>query len=66
MSLASKTLKNITLETSGKSPFLVFSDADMDQAVKWAHVGIMAYSGQICTSTSRILVHQDIYQAFVA
>ncbi|KAG8406761.1 mitochondrial aldehyde dehydrogenase [Metarhizium acridum] len=66
MSLASKTLKNITLETGGKSPFLVFPDADMDQAVKWAHLGIMAYSGQICTSTSRILVHRDIYHAFVA
>lgn len=66
MSLASHTLKNITLETGGKSPFIVFSDADMDQAVKWAQLGIMAYSGQICTSTSRILVHRDIYDLFVA
>ncbi|KHO01263.1 aldehyde dehydrogenase [Metarhizium album ARSEF 1941] len=66
MSLAAGTLKKITLETGGKSPLLVFPDADMDQAVKWAHLGAMAYSGQICTSTSRILVHRDAYDLFVA
>lgn len=40
MKMASATLKNITLETGGKSPLLVFSDADMEQAVKWAHMGM--------------------------
>jgi aldehyde dehydrogenase (NAD+) len=39
MKMASVNMKNITLETGGKSPLLVFEDADLDQAVKWAHVG---------------------------
>jgi aldehyde dehydrogenase (NAD+) len=66
MSLASKTLKNITLETGGKSPLLVFADADLEQAVKWAHAGIMSNQGQICTATSRILVERSIYPSFIA
>ena len=66
MTLAAPTLKNITLETGGKSPLLVFSDCDFDQAVKWSHLGIMANQGQICTTTSRILVQKDIYEKFIA
>ena len=41
MKMASVNLKNITLETGGKSPLLVFEDADLDQAVKWSHAGIV-------------------------
>ncbi|GKZ20711.1 mitochondrial aldehyde dehydrogenase [Aspergillus brasiliensis] len=66
MKLAAVTLKNITLETGGKSPLVVFSDADLDQAAKWAHVGIMYNQGQVCTATSRILVHESVYDKFVA
>ncbi|KAL4786871.1 aldehyde dehydrogenase domain-containing protein [Aspergillus varians] len=66
MKLAAGTLKNITLETGGKSPLLVFPDADLDQAVKWSHFGIMSNQGQICTATSRIYVHQDIFPDFLA
>jgi aldehyde dehydrogenase (NAD+) len=65
MRMASASLKNITLETGGKSPLLVFPDADMEQAVKWSHMGIMSNQGQICTATSRLLVHQDVYHEFV-
>lgn len=65
MKMASATMKNITLETGGKSPLLVFEDADLDQAVKWAHIGIMSNQGQICTATSRILVQDNIYDKFV-
>lgn len=65
MKLASGTLKNITLETGGKSPLLVFSDADLEQAAKWAHVGIMYNQGQVCSATSRILVHESIYDKFI-
>ena len=65
MKMASATLKNITLETGGKSPLLVFEDCDMDQAVKWSHLGIMSNQGQICTATSRILVQDSIYDEFV-
>jgi aldehyde dehydrogenase (NAD(P)+) len=65
MKMASATLKNITLETGGKSPLIVFSDADFEQAVKWAHAGIMSNQGQICTATSRIFVQKEIYDKFV-
>lgn len=63
--MAAQNMKNITLETGGKSPLLVFDDADLDQAVKWSHVGIMSNQGQICTATSRILVQEGIYDDFV-
>jgi len=66
MKMAAVNLKNITLETGGKSPLLVFDDADLDQAVKWAHVGIMSNMGQICTATSRVLVQSKIYDQFVS
>ncbi|TDZ13744.1 Aldehyde dehydrogenase [Colletotrichum spinosum] len=66
MKSASANLKNITLETGGKSPLVVFADADVDQAAKWGHVGIMSNQGQICTSTSRILVQQDVYHEYIA
>ncbi|KAI1358957.1 aldehyde dehydrogenase [Xylaria arbuscula] len=66
MGLAAKTLKNISLETGGKSPLVVFNDAEMEQAVKWSHLGIMSNQGQICTATSRILVQQGVYDEFLA
>ncbi|KAA6407564.1 MAG: aldehyde dehydrogenase [Lasallia pustulata] len=66
MKTASVNMKNITLETGGKSPLLVFDDADLAQAVKWAHVGIMSNMGQICTATSRVLVQEGVYDRFVA
>ena len=65
MKMASINLKNITLETGGKSPLLVFADADLEQAVKWSHAGIMSNQGQICTATSRVLVEESIYDKFV-
>lgn len=66
MKMASVNMKNITLETGGKSPLIVFADADLDQAVKWSHAGIMSNMGQICTATSRVLVEESIYDEFVA
>ena len=65
MKLAAGTLKNITLETGGKSPLLVFEDAEIDLAAEWAHIGIMSNQGQICTATSRILVHDAVYDKFL-
>lgn len=65
MKMAAVNMKNITLETGGKSPLLVFDDADLDQAVKWAHIGIMYNQGQVCTATSRVLVQEGIYDKFV-
>lgn len=66
MKMAAGTLKNITLETGGKSPLLIFADADLEQAAKWAHIGIMYNQGQVCTATSRLLVHEDVYDRFVS
>lgn len=65
MKAASVNLKSVTLETGGKSPLIVFEDADLEEAAKWAHLGIMSNQGQICTATSRILVHSSIYDSFV-
>ena len=66
MKMASVNLKNITLETGGKSPLIVFDDCDMEQAVKWSHFGIMLNQGQVCTATSRILVQDTVYDKFIA
>ena len=66
MMMAASTLKNITLETGGKSPLLVFNDSDLDQAIKWSHFGIMSNQGQICTATSRILVQESVYDEFIS
>jgi len=66
MKAASINMKHITLETGGKSPLLVFDDADLDQATKWAHIGIMSNQGQICTATSRILVQDTILDSFLS
>jgi aldehyde dehydrogenase (NAD+) len=65
MKMAAGTMKNITLETGGKSPLIVFDDADLDQATAWSHGGIMSNQGQICTATSRILVQEAVYDKFV-
>uniref|UniRef100_A0A8H7K1H0 Aldehyde dehydrogenase domain-containing protein n=1 Tax=Bionectria ochroleuca TaxID=29856 RepID=A0A8H7K1H0_BIOOC len=65
MKLASTTMKRVTLETGGKSPMIILKDADVEEAVKWAHVGIMSNQGQVCSATSRIFVHEDIYDDFI-
>lgn len=66
MEMAAGTMKAITLETGGKSPLIVFDDADVMQAVRWAHEGIMSNQGQICTATSRLLVQDGIYDTFIS
>ena len=66
MMMAAKTLKNMTVEAGGKSPLIIFNDADLEQAVKWSHLGIMSNQGQIRTATSRILVQEGIYDEFLA
>jgi aldehyde dehydrogenase (NAD+) len=65
MRSAADTMKSITLETGGKSPVIVFEDAHLKNAVKWAHYGIMGNMGQICTATSRAYVHESIYDEFM-
>lgn len=65
MRRAAGTMKAVTLELGGKSPLIVFDDARLDQAVRWAHEGVMGNQGQICTATSKILVQEGIYDDFV-
>lgn len=65
MKLAATNLKAITLECGGKSPMIVLGDADLDQATKWAHAGIMTNQGQICCGVSRVLVHESVYEQFI-
>lgn len=56
----------LSLELGGKSPNIIFSDADIDSAVNGAVAGIFAAAGQSCVSGSRLLVQQDIYDEFVS
>ncbi|CAI6073369.1 unnamed protein product [Clonostachys chloroleuca] len=65
MKLASSNLKSVTLETGGKSPLIIFNDADLHAAVGAAYPGIMANAGQNCTANSRVLVQEDIYDRFL-
>ncbi|QPC69361.1 hypothetical protein HYE68_000113 [Fusarium pseudograminearum] len=65
MKLASSNLKDITLETGGKSPLIVFPDANIEQAARWANYGLMSNQGQICTATSRLIIHRDIADEFI-
>ncbi|HZR84395.1 MAG TPA: aldehyde dehydrogenase family protein [Candidatus Binatia bacterium] len=58
-------LKVVTLELGGKSPHIVFDDVDVDRAVANAIFGIYTNCGQVCTSGSRIFVHERIYDSFV-
>ena len=66
MAKASQTLKRVTLELGGKSPNLVFADADIDAAVDGSLFGIFYNSGQSCEARSRLYVHEDIYDEFVS
>jgi len=63
---AARNLKTVTLELGGKSPNIVFDDADLDQAVKGVVSGIFAATGQSCQAGSRLLVHDSIHDDFVA
>lgn len=65
MARASNTLKRVTLELGGKSPNLIFPDADLDGAVDGSIFGIYYNTGQSCEARSRLLVHESIYDEFV-
>jgi aldehyde dehydrogenase (NAD+) len=65
MGKASETLKRVTLELGGKSPNIVFEDADLDAAVDGSLYGIFYNSGQSCEARSRLYVHENIYDEFI-
>ncbi|KAK2785013.1 hypothetical protein FQN53_008064 [Emmonsiellopsis sp. PD_33] len=62
---ADSNLKRVTLELGGKSPSIVFDDANLDNAVFWTAIGSTANNGQICALGSRIYVQDGIYDEFV-
>ncbi len=62
---ADTNLKRVTLELGGKSPNIVFSDADMDQAIEGAHFALFFNQGQCCCAGSRLYVEEKVYDEFV-
>lgn len=62
---AAGTLKRLTFELGGKSPNVVFADADLDAAVAGAEFGLFFNQGQCCCAGSRLFVEQSIYDKFV-
>ncbi|WBA15605.1 betaine-aldehyde dehydrogenase [Salinivibrio proteolyticus] len=62
---AANTLKSVTMELGGKSPCIVFDDADLDNAVSAAMVANFYTQGEVCTHGTRVFVHDSIYDAFV-
>jgi len=66
MKAAAGNIKKLSLELGGKSPCIVFEDADLEVAVDWALFAIFCNQGQVCSAGSRLLVQQSIYEKFVA
>ena len=66
MKLGADTVKKLTLELGGKSPNIVFADADLDAAVRGAATGIFYGKGEVCAAGSRLLVEKSIHAEFVA
>jgi betaine-aldehyde dehydrogenase len=66
MQAATGNLKKVTLELGGKSPNIVFADADFDTAVDYALFGIFANSGQVCSAGSRLIVEESLHDKLVA
>jgi acyl-CoA reductase-like NAD-dependent aldehyde dehydrogenase len=65
MTAASSNMKKISLELGGKSPNIVYADANIDQAVKGAYWGIFLNTGQACQAGSRLLVQRAAHDEFV-
>jgi betaine-aldehyde dehydrogenase len=66
MAAAARDIKRVSLELGGKSPFVVFEDADIDKAVEWIMFGIFWNQGQVCSATSRVLVQDTLYERLLA
>jgi acyl-CoA reductase-like NAD-dependent aldehyde dehydrogenase len=65
MRRGSDSLKRLTLELGGKSPNVVFADADLDQAVRGASNGIFYNKGEVCTAGSRLFLEESVHDAFL-
>ncbi|PIA62274.1 hypothetical protein AQUCO_00200337v1 [Aquilegia coerulea] len=65
MTAAAQMVKPVSLELGGKSPIVVFEDVDLDKAAEWTAFGCFWTNGQICSATSRLLIHEDIADEFL-
>ncbi|HBM58460.1 MAG TPA: betaine-aldehyde dehydrogenase [Citreicella sp.] len=63
---AAAGMKHVTMELGGKSPLIVFEDADLDDAVGGAILGNFYSSGQVCSNGTRVFVHRALREAFLA
>ena len=63
---AASTLKQVTLELGGKSPLIIFADADLDQAVSAAMLANFYTQGEICSNGTRVFVQAEVREAFLA
>ena len=62
---AATRVKRVCLELGGKSPSIVFGDADLDAAAAAVMMGVWGASGQVCTCNTRVLVHENVYEELV-
>ncbi|KAJ6411688.1 hypothetical protein OIU84_008294, partial [Salix udensis] len=60
MASAAQMIKPVSMELGGKSPIIVFEDVDLDKAAEWTLFGCFWTNGQICSATSRLLVHVSV------
>ncbi|SEF66335.1 betaine-aldehyde dehydrogenase [Marinobacterium lutimaris] len=65
MGASAQSLKEVTMELGGKSPLLVFEDADLRNAVSGAMLANFYTQGEVCTHGTRVFVHESIYDAFL-
>jgi betaine-aldehyde dehydrogenase len=65
MADAAASLKQVTLELGGKSPLIVFEDAQLDNAVAGALLGNFYSAGEVCSNGTRVFVHQSVHGAFI-
>ena len=63
--LGAKYIKRVSLELGGKSPLIIFADADLDKATQVAHSMCVVNQGQCCVAATRTFVHESIYDEFV-
>ncbi|MBU2972291.1 betaine-aldehyde dehydrogenase [Pseudoalteromonas sp. C2R02] len=65
MAAAATSLKDVTMELGGKSPLIIFDDADIDNAVSAAMIGNFYTQGEICTNVTRVFVQKSVYPKFI-
>ena len=66
MEMAARDLKRVGLELGGKSSIIVFDDVNIDHAAEWAAFGVFINQGQVCSATSRLLLHENRADEFLA